>query len=187
SHNNGDPADYGFLQPSVAPSLHPWGGRFDASFRIFRERHGARATKIPSGVPPGPAGVVLVNTFFWKILVTRVNGKIRHASGFIRLAPCPRPVMRGLDPRIHRKKGFFQGMDCRVKPGNDDRWVSADAVIRKAETRCLLVRRSAGLISLRREARYILCRWPKAPRPSRARTSSRSWASSRRRCCGSQA
>jgi hypothetical protein len=25
------------------------------------------------------------------------------------------PVMRGLDPRIHRQKM----MDCRVKPGND--------------------------------------------------------------------
>src|SRR5215472_10477289 len=39
-----------------------------------------------------------------------------------------RPVMRGLDPRIHRKKRFFQGMDCRVKPGNDHGWVSANAV-----------------------------------------------------------
>src|SRR6516225_5975021 len=28
-----------------------------------------------------------------------------------------------------------------------------------------------GLISLRGKARYILCRWPKAPTPSRARTS----------------
>jgi hypothetical protein len=28
-------------------------------------------------------------------------------------------VMRGLDPRIHLKKVFAQGMDCRVKPGND--------------------------------------------------------------------
>jgi hypothetical protein len=27
--------------------------------------------------------------------------------------------MRGLDPRIHRKKRFIQEMDCRVKPGND--------------------------------------------------------------------
>jgi hypothetical protein len=27
--------------------------------------------------------------------------------------------MRGLDPRIHRKKNFFKAMDCRVKPGND--------------------------------------------------------------------
>jgi hypothetical protein len=25
-------------------------------------------------------------------------------------------VMRGLDPRIH----LLQGMDCRVKPGNDE-------------------------------------------------------------------
>jgi hypothetical protein len=30
--------------------------------------------------------------------------------------------MRGLDPRIHLKKVFAQGMDCRVvKPGNDIR------------------------------------------------------------------
>jgi hypothetical protein len=27
--------------------------------------------------------------------------------------------MRGLDPRIHLEKASFQGMDCRVKPGND--------------------------------------------------------------------
>jgi hypothetical protein len=28
--------------------------------------------------------------------------------------------MRGLDPRIHRKKPFIvEAMDCRVKPGND--------------------------------------------------------------------
>ena len=32
----------------------------------------------------------------------------------------PRPVMRGLDPRIHRKRALFvKAMDCRVKPGND--------------------------------------------------------------------
>ena len=29
--------------------------------------------------------------------------------------------MRGLDPRIHLKKILVQGMDCRVKPGNDNR------------------------------------------------------------------
>jgi len=30
--------------------------------------------------------------------------------------------MRGLDPRIHRKNNFYSKvMDCRVKPGNDDR------------------------------------------------------------------
>ncbi|MCA1398338.1 hypothetical protein [Bradyrhizobium sp. BRP56] len=28
--------------------------------------------------------------------------------------------MRGLDPRIHRKRERFSVMDCRVKPGNDD-------------------------------------------------------------------
>src|SRR5262245_27684526 len=34
--------------------------------------------------------------------------------------------MPGLDPGIHRKKRFIQGMDCRVKPGNDRGWVSED-------------------------------------------------------------
>jgi hypothetical protein len=30
-------------------------------------------------------------------------------------------VMRGLDPRIHRKKNLLlELMDCRVKPANDD-------------------------------------------------------------------
>jgi hypothetical protein len=30
-------------------------------------------------------------------------------------------VMRGLDPRIHRKRSrsLVKAMDCRVKPGND--------------------------------------------------------------------
>jgi hypothetical protein len=38
-------------------------------------------------------------------------------------------VMRGLDPRIHLlRKTFLQnGMDCRVKPGNDGGRVSAHA------------------------------------------------------------
>jgi hypothetical protein len=32
----------------------------------------------------------------------------------------PRPVVRGLDPRIHQEKpSFVKVMDCRVKPGND--------------------------------------------------------------------
>jgi hypothetical protein len=35
-------------------------------------------------------------------------------------------VMPGLDPGIHRKNVSFSGMDCRVKPGNDSGWVSAD-------------------------------------------------------------
>ena len=34
--------------------------------------------------------------------------------------------MRGLDPRIHRKNNVYSKvMDCRVKPGNDARWVDA--------------------------------------------------------------
>jgi plastocyanin len=35
--------------------------------------------------------------------------------------------MRGLDPRIHRKSASFKPMDCRVKPGNDGGWVSANS------------------------------------------------------------
>src|SRR5206468_12342035 len=38
-----------------------------------------------------------------------------------RLAFMTYPVMRGLDPRIHLKKGILQkAMACRVKPGNDE-------------------------------------------------------------------
>jgi len=37
-------------------------------------------------------------------------------------------VMRGLDPRIHRKKSAsFKSMDCRVKPGNDAGGMSAES------------------------------------------------------------
>jgi hypothetical protein len=87
-----------FLHPSVVP-----GGR-SASAHLFvssGEGTAPAQQKTRSGVLPGPAGAVWVNAFFWKILVTRVNGKIRDASGFIRLARHPLPVMRGLDPRIH--------------------------------------------------------------------------------------
>jgi hypothetical protein len=35
---------------------------------------------------------------------------------------------RAYDPRIHQKKSAsFKPMDCRVKPGNDGGWVSADS------------------------------------------------------------
>jgi hypothetical protein len=30
--------------------------------------------------------------------------------------------MRGLDPRIHHERSSSKKMDCRVKPGNDDKW-----------------------------------------------------------------
>jgi hypothetical protein len=35
--------------------------------------------------------------------------------------------MRGLDPRIHHtsKKVFSTRMDCRVKPGNDEKWIAS--------------------------------------------------------------
>src|SRR5262249_40592830 len=52
--------------------------------RLARRRWRAR-NKTGGGVPPGPAGIVLVSTLFWKILVTRVNGKMRGAqAGFWR-------------------------------------------------------------------------------------------------------
>ncbi len=36
-----------------------------------------------------------------------------------------RPVMPGLDPGIHQKKSFLsKTMDCRVKPGNDEKRVT---------------------------------------------------------------
>src|SRR6266516_2021921 len=57
----------------------------------------------------------------------------RCASGRAKARPSdtdgcyPRLVMRGLDPRIHRKRSAsFNEMDCRVKPGNDGGWVSAN-------------------------------------------------------------
>jgi hypothetical protein len=37
--------------------------------------------------------------------------------------------MRGLDPRIHHssQEGLLRrSMDCRVKPGNDGGWISAN-------------------------------------------------------------
>jgi hypothetical protein len=42
---------------------------------------------------------------------------------FFATADTSEAVMRGLDPRIHplRKKALLQVMDCRVKPGNDER------------------------------------------------------------------
>src|SRR5262245_39565479 len=59
------------------PDLEPLGPRLRGDERREMPRGArVRATK-PGSVPPGPAGVVLVNTLFWKILVTRVNGKMR--------------------------------------------------------------------------------------------------------------
>jgi hypothetical protein len=43
-----------------------------------------------------------------------------------------RRVMRGLDPRIDQKGASDQAMDCRVKPGNDDRLASVLANITAA-------------------------------------------------------
>jgi hypothetical protein len=40
---------------------------------------------------------------------------------------CPRLVMPGLDPGIHRKNVSFSRMDCRVKPGDDGGWASANS------------------------------------------------------------
>jgi hypothetical protein len=41
-------------------------------------------------------------------------------------------VMRGLDPRIHRseKAVYARGMDCRVKPGNDENVISGPPSMR---------------------------------------------------------
>src|SRR5262249_7575344 len=49
----------------------------------------ARATKNPATAPAGPADAVLVNTFFWKILVTRVNKNFRPALTAARRIPDP--------------------------------------------------------------------------------------------------
>src|SRR5262249_43193805 len=46
--------------------------------------------KPDGGVPPGPAGIVLVSTLFWKILVTRVNGKMCAPGADIGLVHPPR-------------------------------------------------------------------------------------------------
>src|ERR1700730_12704925 len=46
-----------------------------------RGRSASAQQKARRGVPPGRLGVVLVNTLFWKILVTRVKRKMRDASG----------------------------------------------------------------------------------------------------------
>src|SRR5262249_32533354 len=49
----------------------------------------ARAKKKPATAPAGPADAVLVNTFFWKILVTRVNKNFRPALTAARRIPDP--------------------------------------------------------------------------------------------------
>src|SRR6266568_6590425 len=57
---------------------------------------------------------LLTDRSLFRGLVVRMGPKLKHLA---------RPVMRGLDPRIHllRKKVFKRRwMDCRVKPGNDD-------------------------------------------------------------------
>src|SRR5262245_16839707 len=66
-----------------------------------RGRTASAQQKIRRGVPPGRSGVVLVNTLFWKILVTRVKRKMRAASAAARKArsrrmerPCPEATGR---------------------------------------------------------------------------------------------
>jgi hypothetical protein len=46
----------------------------------------------------------------------------QSASGVLALGPeFPSPVMPGLDPGIHpSSEDLRSGMDCRVKPGNDE-------------------------------------------------------------------
>jgi hypothetical protein len=77
----------------IKPARPGRAGGFGASLRIFSSTRRPKQ-KIPSGVPPGPAGAVLVNTFFWKILVTRVNEKISPASGFDHIRRNHRPRKR---------------------------------------------------------------------------------------------
>jgi hypothetical protein len=41
--------------------------------RRTRPRHAVAQQKTRRGIPPGPSGAISLNTFFWKILVTRVK------------------------------------------------------------------------------------------------------------------
>jgi hypothetical protein len=41
--------------------------------RRTRPRHAVAQQKARRGIPPGRLGAALMNTFFWKILVTRVK------------------------------------------------------------------------------------------------------------------
>src|SRR4029450_9707098 len=59
-----------------------------------------------------------------QLMAEEVMPRVNPPSGNPAVAACPHPaepVMRGLDPRIHRlsKRVFRRWMDCRVKPGND--------------------------------------------------------------------
>ena len=66
-------------------------GMAQVSFLIWRENTTSaaaaceRATKHPARHPARAAGVVLMNTLFWKILVTRVKRKVREfdCGGFL--------------------------------------------------------------------------------------------------------
>src|SRR5262249_12784991 len=108
-------------------------------------RRSRTRNKKPATAPAGPAGTVSVNTFFWKILVTRVNGKIRGARGFdhIRLksssAKADDPVITGLN------EGQRRGLDCP----HTGYWMRFRGHDRREGLR---------LISLCGKARYILCR-----------------------------
>ena len=52
----------------------------------------------------------------WRRILERVSVRLTRS-------PHTQNVTRGLDPRVHllRKKAFAKKMDCRVKPGNDER------------------------------------------------------------------
>src|SRR6516165_7855983 len=62
-------------------------------------RRSRRATKKPgSGVSPGLVGAALVNTLFWKILVTRVNRKCVAGRIIRRAGIAPDPARRSIQP-----------------------------------------------------------------------------------------
>src|SRR6266511_3914981 len=98
-----------FLQPQVGKARPRRGGlrhvhvpvrsgSHDAQSDVLRGRALACATTPGGGVAPGPAGVVLMNTLFWKILITRVNGKMRVPEADIGARPSssrPPPVCGG--------------------------------------------------------------------------------------------
>jgi len=56
--------------------------------------------------------------------VCRLVGRSYRSESSNTNGGASRPVMPGLDPGIHQKKSLLiKMMDCRVKPGNDERRV----------------------------------------------------------------
>jgi hypothetical protein len=59
---------------------------------------------------------------FWGERICKTRAKSRRENERLCLPILAQPVMPGLDPGIHQSSQEFpsKGMDCRVKPGNDD-------------------------------------------------------------------